>query len=36
MSAAFDTIHRDKLLEIAEKTLNEDGTKMLRVYYQQT
>ena len=35
MSAAFDTIHSDKLLEIAEKTLNEDGTKMLRVYYQQ-
>ena len=33
MSATFDTVDRDRLLEIAEKTLNEDGTKMLRVQF---
>ena len=36
MSAAFNTIHRDELPEIAEKALNEDGTKMLRVLPKDT
>ena len=31
MSTAFDTIHRVKLLEIAEEVLSEDGARMLIV-----
>lgn len=31
MSAAFETIYRDKLLEIAEDVLRENGARILRV-----
>ena len=36
MSAAFDTISRHKLLEIAERTLSEDGSRMMRVLLSNT
>ena len=36
MSAAFDTIHRDKLMEIAEEILDEDGVRILRILLTNT
>ena len=36
MSAAFDTINRHKLLEIAERTLTEDASRMMRVLLSET
>ena len=36
MSSAFDTIKRDKLLEIAEEMLDEDGVRILRVLLTNT
>ena len=36
MSSAFDTIHRDELLNIAEKILDEDGARILRILLSNT
>ena len=36
MSSAFDTIHRYKVLEIAEKILDEDGLRILRILLSNT
>ena len=36
MSSAFDTIHRDKLIEIAEEIMDEDGIRILRVLLSNT
>ena len=36
MSSAFDTINRKKLLEIAERILDEDGQRMLRILLSDT
>jgi hypothetical protein len=36
MSSAFDTINRKKLLEIAERIMDEDGQRMLRVLLSNT
>ena len=36
MSAAFDTVDRNRLLEIAEGVLDEDGLRMLRVLLSDT
>ena len=36
MSSAFDTIHRDKILEIASKFLKEDELRILRVLLSDT
>ena len=31
MSSAFDTIHRNKVIEIAEGIMDEDGIRILRI-----
>ena len=36
MSSAFDTIHRDELLEISKQFLDEDGQRILRVLLSNT
>ena len=36
MSSAFDTINRNKLMEIAERILDEDSQRMLRVLLSET
>ena len=36
MSSAFDTINRQKLMEIAEQILDEDSQRMLRVLLSET
>ena len=36
MSSAFDTIHRDELLKIAEGILDEDGLRILRILLSNT
>ena len=36
MSSAFDTIHRYKVLEIAERILDEDGVRILRILISNT
>ena len=36
MSSAFDTIHRQRVLEIAERILDEDGARILRILLSNT
>ena len=36
MSSAFDTIHRDELLELSKQFLDEDGQRILRVLLSNT
>ena len=36
MSSAFDTIHRQRVLEIAERVLDEDGARILRILLSNT
>ena len=36
MSSAFDTIHRDKLIEVAEEILDEDEVRILRLLLTET
>ena len=36
MSSAFDTIHRDKIIEIASKIFDEDEVRILRILLSDT
>ena len=36
ISAEFGIVHRDKLLEIAEESLSQDGARMLRILLTNT
>ena len=36
MSAVFDTIHRDKILQIAKEVLSENSARILRILLTDT